>query len=99
MALFADTFLIAKLAESLGRLRDCPICEEELHGVAGLTPSQHWLCPACGHCWELVHGRLQGVDTLTCQGCATRTKNECLSLFGARFPAFTGGGLPDASGF
>jgi hypothetical protein len=32
---------------------------------------------------------------LTCQGCATHTKAECLSRFGARFPAFTGGGLPD----
>ena len=95
MELFGDTFLKAELAESWVRSRGCPICDEELLAAARLAPSQHWLCRACGHCWVLVHGHLHRVDALTCQGCATRTKAECLSLFGARFPAFTGGGIPD----
>jgi hypothetical protein len=92
---FGGTFLTAELAEFWVRSRGCPICDEELHAAASLTPMQHWLCPTCGHCWALLHGHLHSVDALTCQGCATHTKGECLSRFGARFPAFTGGGLPD----
>ena len=93
--LFADTFLTAELAEFWVRSRDCPFCDEKLHAAAGLAPSQHWLCSACGRCWALAHGHLHAVDPLTCQGCATRLKAECVSLFGARFPAFTCAGLPD----
>ena len=95
MELFGDTFLTAQLAEFWVQSRSCPFCDEKVHAVASLSASHHWLCPACGRCWALVHGRLHGVDPLTCQGCATRTKAECLSRFGARVPAFTGGGLPD----
>jgi hypothetical protein len=93
--LFGDTFLAPELAVSWVPSRGCPVCDEELHAVARLSPSQHWLCGGCGRCWALVHGHLHGVDVLTCQGCATRTKAECLSRFGERFPAFTGGGCPD----
>jgi hypothetical protein len=91
---FGDTFMTAELAESWFRSRDCPTCEGELDTVASRSPSQHWLCAACGRCWAMVHGHLHGVDALSCKGCATRTKAECISRFGTRFPAFTGGGLP-----
>lgn len=94
MELLSDTFLAPELAKSWVPLRGCPVCDEELHPVARFSPSQHWLCAACGRCWALVHGHLHGVAALTCEGCATRTKAECLSRFGARFPAFTGGSPP-----
>jgi len=90
----SDAFLTAELAEFWVRSRNCPMCDEQLHAVAGASPSQHWLCSGCGHCWTLVHGQLHSVAPLTCPGCATNTKAKCLARFGARFPAFTGGGLP-----
>lgn len=95
MELFGDTFLAPELAVSWVRSRHCPVCEEELLAVARLSQSAHWLCAGCDRCWVLVHGHLHGVDTLTCEGCATRTKAECLERYGARFPAFTGGSVPD----
>jgi hypothetical protein len=95
MDLFGDTFLTADLAEFWVRSRACPACNERLHTVARLSSAPHWLCAGCGRCFALVHGNLHRVDSLTCEGCATRTKSECLSQFGAQFPAFTCGGLPD----
>ena len=50
MELFGETFMTAELAEFWVRSRDCPVCDEELHAVAGVSPSQHWLCTACGRC-------------------------------------------------
>ena len=92
---FGDTFLPPELAVSWVPSRACPACAAELRAVTRLSPAHHWLCSGCGRCWTLVHGNLRGVDTFTCEGCATRTKAECLARVGADFPSFTCGGLPD----
>ena|SRR5258706_5991296 len=95
MELFGDTFLPPELADLWVRARGCPICAGEIHAVASLGSPRHWLCTGCGRCWAPEHGHVRSVDPLTCQGCATRTKAACITRFGTRFPAFTGGGLLD----
>jgi hypothetical protein len=80
MEVFADTFVPPGLSEMWGAGRHCPRCVwPYLHPVRSLDQPR-LLCESCGHCWRVEHGRLEPVDPLLCQGCATRPKRECMAL-------------------
>jgi hypothetical protein len=68
----------------------CPVCDHSPLGRVAGCEMIHWLCASCGHCWQESHGHLRRVDPLTCAGCATKRRDECLELFGREFPRFSG---------
>jgi hypothetical protein len=86
MEIFGDTFIPSELTDTL--VRRCPRCVwPQLRRVAS-HDQHHFLCDSCGHCWFLAHGRLRAVNVLACQGCAARTKHDCLTLLQDEFPRF-----------
>ena len=71
----------------------CPICGQSPLAQVVECSLVHWLCRSCGHCWQDIHGRLRRADPITCPGCATKPRSECLALLGQEFPRF---GVEDA---
>jgi hypothetical protein len=71
-------------------LHTCPVCGRSPLGRVADCEIVHWLCASCGHCWQESHGGLRRVDPLTCPGCATKPRDECLVIFGGEFPRFSG---------
>jgi hypothetical protein len=63
-------------AAPLARVADCEIV--------------HWLCQSCGHCWQETRRNLRAVDPITCPGCSTKPRPECIALFAREFPRVTG---------
>lgn len=66
----------------------CPACGRSPLGQVAECSVVHWLCGSCGNCWQEVHGRLRAVDPITCPGCSTKPRRECLALLGREFPSF-----------
>ena len=95
MEIFCDTFVPPGLGDVWFATRGCPDClDERLEPVRALDQS-HWLCPGCGQCWRVEHGLLRIVDPLTCHGCATHAKSECIARWSLAFPRFGAGPTTD----
>jgi hypothetical protein len=95
MELFGETFVPGGLRGVLAGTQRCPRCVwPYLHRVASLD-QEHWLCSSCGHCFYLDHGKLRGVDSVTCHGCADRDKDDCITLLQHEFPHFGPGPAGD----
>ncbi len=93
MEVFDDTFLPPGLERQGAARPHCPRCVwPYLHQVDG----RHWLCESCGHCWHAERGGLRSVDPLTCPGCSTRPRFDCIGLLATEFPRFGAG--TDTSG-
>jgi len=85
---FGETLVPAALREVWLAGRCCPRCSAaQLRPVCSLNES-HGLCESCGHCWRVEHGQLRPVDPLSCQGCATRSKQICLTVLQDTCPQF-----------
>jgi hypothetical protein len=86
MEIFDDTFVPVGLQQLWAR--HCPRCIwPYLHPVASLDETR-LLCDSCGQCWHVTHGNLRAVDPVTCQGCATRPKRDCITLMQSQYPRF-----------
>jgi hypothetical protein len=95
MEVFNDTFVPPGLGDVWFATRGCPAClDRSLERVRSLDEA-HWLCASCGHCWRVEHGLLRPVDALSCRGCATRPKSECIELFQSTFLRFGAGAATD----
>ena len=96
MEVFDETFVPPDLHEIWGRGQHCPRCVwPHLRPVTSATDQNRWLCPSCEHCWRIEHGRLRPVDPITCHGCATRPRADCIRQFGREFPRFGAGAASD----
>lgn len=60
-------------------MTDCPACGEALQPVDGRA-LVHWLCPACGRCWDLATGGLNRVEPSTCSGCRSQLQVACVEI-------------------
>ena len=88
MEVFDDTFIPPGLGDVRFAAQHCPCCVwPYLHPVRSLDQS-HLVCESCGHCWRIEHGRLRPVDPLSCHGCATRSKRDCIALLQRDVPRF-----------
>jgi hypothetical protein len=97
MQRFDDTFTPHRSADVLPASRRCPRCIwPSLHPVASVD-REHWRCTLCGRYWYLEDDRLRPVDPITCQGCAARSKSDCIELRRREFPRFTAGAPSDDS--
>jgi hypothetical protein len=85
MEIFPETTPITSAAQS----RSCPRCDAAPLARVADCELVHWLCRSCGHCWQESGSRLRGVNPLSCPGCATKPRDECLTLFGEEFPRFS----------
>jgi hypothetical protein len=95
MELFAERFIPGGRRNVLAGTQRCPRCVwPYLYGVASLDKA-HWLCSSCGHCFYLEHGKLRGVDSVICHGCAYRNKHDCITLLQREFPQFGAGAAGD----
>ncbi len=91
MELFDDTFLPLGIGEAWFATRGCPDClDHPLERVHTLDEA-HWLCATCGTCWRVEHGLLRSVDPLTCRGCGSRNKSECIGTWRGALPGFDDG--------
>jgi hypothetical protein len=88
---FGDNFIPAP-RRIWSTLRTCPACSGLLQRVTTSTDASHLRCSGCGHCWNMVHGRMCRVDPIGCAGCCADRKRECLNLLQREFPRF---GLDD----
>ena len=66
----------------------CPGCHEASLGRVAGRDDAHWLCPACSRCWRTGPGHVRPVDPVTCTGCSTRSRGECIEVFRRTFPVF-----------
>lgn len=73
--------------------RSCPGCGFSPLSRVADCDVVHWLCLSCGHCWQDANAGLRAVDPITCPGCATKPRPECIALFAGEFPRF--GGVAD----
>jgi hypothetical protein len=86
MEVFDETFVPVGLQQVW--TRRCPRCIwPYLHPIESLDGIR-LLCDSCGHCWRVVHGNLRAVDPITCQGCAARSKRDCITLVQSQYPRF-----------
>jgi hypothetical protein len=91
MEVFTDSFVPPGLDDVWFATRGCPAClGTSLTRVRALH-APHWLCTSCGRCWRVEHGMLRPVDALSCPGCATRAKSDCIAVFAAHMPRFGAG--------
>lgn len=98
MELFGDTFVPPGFGDAWFASRGCADClDRPLEHVHTLDAS-HWLCAACGQCWRVEHGLLRSVDPLTCHGCATRRKSDCIDMWRITSPQFDTGPATDETG-
>lgn len=88
MTLFSDTFAPSGLGPVRLRARECPACGSASLEQGSGGDAMHWLCLGCGRCWRPLHGKLFGVDPLSCHGCASRNRSDCVALFASTFPLF-----------
>ena len=79
---------------SAGTLR-CPRCVWPYLYRVGSPDQEHWLCSSCGRCFSLDHGKLRGVDSVMCHGCADRNQHDCITLLQHEFPHFGAGAAGD----
>jgi hypothetical protein len=91
MEVFGDTFVPPGLQEVWARSQRCPRCVWPYLGPVVSVDQTRWLCPSCGHCWYIEHGRLRPVDPITCRGCAACARNDCIRLLQRDFPRFGAG--------
>jgi hypothetical protein len=95
MEVFDDTFIPLGLGDVWFATRGCPAClDRPLEPVRSLDEA-HWLCRSCGHCWRVEHGVLHQVDPLSCHGCASRPKSECIEQVQSTFFRFGAGAATD----
>jgi hypothetical protein len=95
MEVFDDTFVPPGIGDVKFATRGCPAClGSSLERVRSLDES-HWLCAACGRCWRVEHGLLRPVDVLSCRGCASRRKSECIEVLQSTFLRFGAGAATD----
>jgi hypothetical protein len=99
MEIFRETFFPPSLSSAWFATRGCPSCLNLALTPVRALDEGHWLCSSCGRCWRVQHGILKPVDALTCTGCATRPKSECLARLGATFPRFGAGTPTDDDAF
>ena len=86
MEIFGESFVPSEVTNTVAR--QCPRCVwSHLRRVTSHNQT-HFLCESCGHCWFLEHGQLHAVNVLACQGCAARTKHDCITLLHDEFPRF-----------
>jgi hypothetical protein len=95
MEVFDDTFVPPGLGDVWFATRGCPACLGTALLPVRTLDAPHWLCDECGQCWRVEHGLLRQVDPLSCHGCATRPKSECISLLQSAFPRFGAGAATD----
>jgi hypothetical protein len=95
MEVFDDTFVPPGFGDVWFATRGCAAClVSPLKPVRSLDEA-HWLCESCGRCWRVEHGLLKPVDPLSCRGCATRPKSECIELLQSTFLRFGAGTATD----
>jgi hypothetical protein len=95
MEVFSDTFVPTGLGDVWAGRRHCPRCVwTTLRPVMSLD-QPHWLCPSCGHCYGIEHGRIRRVDPVTCLGCSASSKRDCIAVLQAGFPNFAAGAASD----
>jgi hypothetical protein len=70
--------------------RDCPRCGAAPLARVADCEIVHWLCRSCEHCWQETRGNLRAVDPISCPGCSTKPRPECIAQFGREFPHFSG---------
>jgi hypothetical protein len=86
MEVFDETFVPLGLQQVWARR--CPRCVwPYLHPIESLDGIR-FVCDSCGHCWRVAHGNLQAVDPVTCQGCAARSKRDCITFMQSQDPRF-----------
>jgi len=85
---FDDAFVAQGLDDVWFATRGCPDCDSSRARTCSRGPLRHWLCATCGQCWRLEHLLLRSADPLTCHGCATRRKSECIGQWALAFPPF-----------
>jgi len=95
MELFDETFVPPGLEAVRGRGQRCPRCVWPYLRPVSSADQDRWLCPSCGHCWHIEQGRVRLVDPITCHGCATRPKADCIRQFQHEFPRFGAGAASD----
>jgi hypothetical protein len=88
MELFDDTLIPHGLIEVWMAALRCPRCDSPALQPVQSFDHAHRLCPSCGRCWRLEHGRLRAVDPITCHGCSARSKRDCIREVGLEFPQF-----------
>lgn len=98
MELFDDTFVPRGLGDAWFATRGCPDCLDRPLGQVRALDASHWLCATCGRCWRVEHGLLRSVDPLTCRGCATRRKSDCIAMWRTTYPRFDAGAATDEAG-
>jgi hypothetical protein len=86
MEIFPDTMPMRATHDA----RSCPRCGAAPLAHVADCETVHWLCRSCDHCWQEKSGRLRGVDPITCPGCSTKPRPECIALFARGFPRFSG---------
>ncbi len=86
MELFPDTTPMPAGHDS----RICPRCGAVPLARVADCEIVHWLCQSCGHCWQETRGNLRAVDPITCAGCSTKPRPECIALLAREFPRFSG---------
>ena len=70
--------------------RGCPRCGDAPLARVADCELIHWLCRSCDHCWQETGSGLRSVDPITCPGCSTKPRAECITLFAREFPRFSG---------
>ncbi|MCU1464269.1 MAG: hypothetical protein JWM72_197 [Actinomycetia bacterium] len=95
MEVFDDTFVPPGLGDVWFATRGCPACLGTALIPVRTLDAAHWLCDECGQCWRVEHGLLRHVDPLSCYGCATRLKSECIASMQSAFPRFGAGAATD----
>jgi hypothetical protein len=93
MEVFTDSFVPPGLDDVWFATRGCPACLDTPLTRVRTVHAPHWLCASCGRCWRVEHGMLRPVDALSCQGCATRPKSDCIAVFAEQFPRLRSWGL------
>jgi len=92
---FHDTFVRSNLDDVWFATRGCPKCLEQPLQRVRADHEPRWLCGSCQQCWQVTDGVLRPVDPLSCAGCASRPKSECIALLQSTFPRFGAGARTD----
>jgi hypothetical protein len=98
MEVFGDTFVPPGLQNVWARSQHCPRCVQPFLRPVVSVDDTRWFCPSCGKCWRVQHGRLRPVDPVTCRGCASHSRGDCIRLLQRECPRF-GAGAPSEDDF
>ena len=86
MEIFPDTTPMTSRQDP----RICPRCGAAPLAQVADCQVVHWLCRSCDHCWQETRTSFRAVDPITCPGCSTKPRPECIELFARGFPRFSG---------